>query len=468
MNSFTVPEQWAGGDTLEGPGEAEWWSYFGETQLDEAIATALSDNIDLRAAVARVEAAMQDVTIAGADLYPSADLGLSSGRQRQNFVGFPIPGGERRVLSTTSSNARLGLSLNWEADVWGRVRAGKMGAVSTLEARQADLVGARLSLTAQVSKAFFTAVEADRQAALSRASVASYKTSTERVRARFEMGLKPALDLRLALTELERAQALLEQRLEQRDRAVRQLEILLGGYPNGDFPLSEDLPRMPERIPAGLPSQLVNRRPDVVAAERTVFSADTRVHQAQADLKPRFALTSGTGTASQELRDLLSYDLLVWNFVANLSQPLFYGGRLRANVRKSEAQAREAAANYESLLLRAYNEVESSLAAEELLANREEALEAATEQAVAAQRLSEERYRLGLTDIITLLSSQRTALNTESELLTVRRLRLENRVNLHLALGGGFEAVPSGMRRKQSEKQEKKLTQQQKKNGEES
>jgi outer membrane protein, multidrug efflux system len=440
LNTFTVPKQWTAGETLAGPSEKDWWSYFGDAGLDQAVGTALSDNIDLRAAVARVNQAMADARIAGADKYPAIDVGLSKGRSRQNFIGLPIPGGEGRVLSTTSSNAGLGFNFSWELDLWGRIAAGEMAAEAGVEARQADLDGARLSLTAQTAKAWFAAIEADRQVAVSRASVASFTSSAERVRARFEMGLKPALDLRLALSEVERAKALLEQRLEQRDRAVRQLEILVGGYPNGDYPLAEDLPRMPDRVPAGLPAEIINRRPDLLAAERNFFASDARLHAAKADLKPRFALTARTGTASSDLTDLVSGDRFIWNFLANVSQPLFYGGRLKANVMKNEAIAQEAAAIYESMMLTAFNEVETSLAAEDVLARREEALEEATTQAVAAQRLSEERYRLGLTDIITLLSAQRSALTFESEWITVRRLRLDNRVNLHLSLGGGFEA----------------------------
>ncbi|MCP5112956.1 MAG: TolC family protein, partial [bacterium] len=155
------------------------------------------------------------------------------------------------------------------------------------------------------------------------------------------------------------------------------------------------------------------------------------------------------GTSSSTLSDLVNLDLMVWNLVGNMTQPLFAGGRLKATVRKNEALSREAAANYESALLRAYSEVESSLAAENVLARQEEALTEATRQSLAARRLSEERYRLGLTDIITLLQSQRTALDSESALLNVRRLRLENRVNLHLGLGGGFAQQPKSQQSKQ-------------------
>jgi NodT family efflux transporter outer membrane factor (OMF) lipoprotein len=203
--------------------------------------------------------------------------------------------------------------------------------------------------------------------------------------------------------------------------------------------LAEDLPSVPAGVPAGLPSELVHRRPDLVAAERRLLAADAQIEQAKAELRPRFSLTSGTGTASNQLRDLLSGDVFVWNFLGGIVQPFFNGGRLKAGVKLNEARARENAATYEGAVLQAYSDVETALAAEQMLAEREEALDAATKQSLAARDLAEQRYQAGLTDITTVLTAQRSALESESQLLTVRRARLDNRVNLHLALGGGFQ-----------------------------
>ncbi len=439
--NFTVeaPQAWTGAPTLpESSPDGDWWAYFGDDGLDQAIQRAFEHNHDLRAAAERVEAAKAQVRVAGAAELPAVDLSVSRGRERRNFVGFPIPGNEGNILSTTFTSASLGLNLSWEADVWGRIQSGKLAAVADAQAREADLQAARLSLTGQVAKAWFAAIEANHQVALARATLHSYQTSAQRVRARFESGLKPSLDLRLALTAVANAEAQLKQRQADRDRDIRQLEILLGQYPNGDHELAEDLPRVPTGVPAGLPSELVNRRPDLAASERRLLAADARIGEAKAELRPKFSLTSGTGTASNTLRDLLNNDVFVWNLIGGLTQPLFDNGRLKAGVKQNEALAAEAAANYESLMLTAYQEVETALAAENYLAGQEASLETATQQSQAARDLAEERYRLGLADIITLLSSQRTALEAESQLLAVRRLRLENRVNLHLALGGGF------------------------------
>ena len=437
--SLSAPANWAGGSAVSGTSIGHWWDYLEDPGLDSAIATALEHNQDLKAAAARLDAAQAEALIAGAAAHPNIDLNLASGRQRQNFVGFPIPGREGQVLSTTFNTAGVNLGLSWELDVWGRMRDGQAAALATTEARQAEVRAARLSLSGQVAKAWFAAREARRQAELARATLASYETSAGRVRERFQRGLRPSLDLRLALTEVDRARALVGQREAQLDAAVRQLEILLGDYPSGEYALASGLPSLPRYVPEGLPAELVHRRPDLLAGESAVLASDARLSQSRAALRPRISLTSSFGTASAQLRDLLNHNLLAWNFLSNLMQPIYNRGRLKASIEREEAVVREAVARYESAVLRAYGEVEITLAAERMLARQEAALEAATQHSLAAKNLAEDRYRKGLANIITVLTAQRAALDSESRWLTLRRLRLENRVNLHLALGGGFE-----------------------------
>ena len=436
----SAPEEWAGGELdTETPGQ-DWWTYFEDADLNRAIAEALEGNHDLRAAAARIATARADAVIAGAGLLPDTNLTAGRSQQRQNFIGFPIPGSESDVLSSTSTNYTVRLNASWEPDLWGRILSGELAAVTNTRTRYADLAAARLSLTGQVARAWFAAVEAQRQVELAEISLESYRVSAQRVQARFQSGLRPSLDLRLALTEAATAEATLEQRLEQRERARRALEALMGRYPSGGYALISNLPELSTSVPGALPSELVHRRPDLISLELQVLAADTRVAQAQADLRPRFSLTSGTGTSSNDLMSLLDHDLFVWNFVGNLVQPLFNNGRLKATVDRSQSTVDELLASYESRMLQSYQEVESALASEEILFRRERAMEEAVRQSLAAQDLAEDRYRLGLTDIITVLSAQRTAYNSESQLLALRRARLDNRVDLHLALGGGFDS----------------------------
>ncbi len=438
-----TPERWAVGSEAAARGDSLWWTRFEDEQLSLLVQEALGHNYNLQEAAARLESASARAKIVGAPLYPQLNAGFSSSRRKQNFIGFPIPG-ENGVATSTTNSFGVSLDLSWEVDLWGRLGAGKAAAVADRQAAIADLNGARLSLAAQTAKAWFAAAEAGRQVELARATVDNYETSLQQVRARYERGLRPSLDLRLSLSSLATAEDLLEQRLQLLDGALRQLEILLGRYPGASITPAEDLPRVTNEVPAGLKADLVARRPDLIAAERRFAASYARISEARKALYPRISLTSSGGTASDELGDLLSGDFSVWNLFGNVVQPLFQGGRLRAGVSLAESESQRALARYAQSVLLAFAEVESALSAEGFLSRRQDALEAATEQAVSARRLAEERYLSGLADLITLLESQRRAYDAESRLLTVRRLRLDARIDLHLALGGGFSQTSAG------------------------
>ena len=439
-----LPERWtAGASPGEAAVDAEWWTSFGDPALSELIPIALGENRELAAVVARLDRAAAEARIAGADLKPSLAATVSSSRQRQNFIGLPIPGFDG-VLTTTTSRHGVSLDSSWEIDLWGRIRAGARAALAELQATEAELRGARLSIAAQTARTWFAALEARQQLELARESAASFRSSADYVRSRFEQGLRPAVELRLALSNLASAEALEQQREVQLDRATRQLEVLLGRYPAGNLLEAfgrEPMPKPPAAVPAGLPAGLISRRPDLISAERRLVAADQRYRQARRSLYPRLSLTGSGGTATDELSELLDGDLRVWSLIGGLTQPLFQGGRLRAGVERADATSREALAAYASTALRAFAEVESALAAERHLAERERHLAEAAEQLAAARRLAEERYASGVGLYITVLESQTRALTAASTLLEVRRVRLDNRVDLHLALGGGFETT---------------------------
>jgi multidrug efflux system outer membrane protein len=442
-----VPARWSARDDLGSAPAVTWWTDFGIPELNDTVQTALEQNYDLQAAAARLEQASADARIAAADLLPALQVGLNGSKRKQNFIGFPIPGAEDRVLSTVSTNFGVSFDLTWEADLWGRLRSNERAALADFQSRAADLRGAQLSLAGQTVKAWFAVAEAEQQLQLATATVDSFSDSADQVRQRFEQGLRPSLDVRLALSSLANAQALQAQRRQQLDAAVRQIEVLLGRYASGDLDGPTTLPDTPTAIPGGLPADLVSRRPDLVAAERRIAATSQRLQVARAELYPRISLTSATGTASGALADLVSGDFRVWSLLANVVQPLFQGGRLRAGIDRAEARTAEELAIYANTALVAFSEVETALAADSLLADRAGFLATSAEQSRAAEDIADDRYRAGLGDYITVLESRRLALQAEVELIAARRLRLENRVDLYLALGGGFsqsEAALSG------------------------
>jgi outer membrane protein TolC len=190
-----------------------------------------------------------------------------------------------------------------------------------------------------------------------------------------------------------------------------------------------------------LPSDLLHRRPDLIAAERQLAASLERVKIAKKDLLPTISLSSSTGTSSGELRDILDPDLLIWNIAGNLTQPIFQGGRLLAGIDLANANSRSALANYAQVALNAFRELESLLAAEGFLQDELSASEQAAIESVAAEELAWQQYQRGLVDIITVLESQRRAFTAQSSLLSVMNNRLANRINLYLALGGNFALV---------------------------
>ncbi len=435
-----VPGSWTGTDAPyqpEGVDTAQWWIDFNEPALNDLVREALQYNYSIKGAAARVDAALAVARSAGADLVPGANANFSASRRKQNLIGIPIPGAGK-VISTRSTSFGLSLDILWEVDLWGRIRSGKSAALADLQASWADLAAIRLSIAAQTVKAWFAVTESRLQVELAEQTVENYRLSADQVRKRYERGTRSSLDLRLALSTLYSAEALLEQRKELLDRTTRQMEILLGRYPAGGLTADKNLPTLKREVPPGLPSELLIRRPDLLAAERRFAAAEKRVSEARRAFFPRITLTASGGALSQELKDLADGDFSVWSIAAGLTQPIFQGGRLRANLALSEARADQALVDYTVALLTAFGEAESALFTEASLARRETSMVNAVEQSEAARRLAERQYNEGLVDYIVVLETQRQALTSQSELLSVRRQRLDARANLYLALGGGF------------------------------
>lgn len=415
----------------------EWWKEWEIPGLQNAITEALEHNQNLQAAAARLETASRSAKIAGANLYPQVNGAISGNRQKQNFIGLPIPGSNGGVLSQKFDNFGANLQLSWELDIWGRIRSAESASLADFEAAKSDYAGARLSLIGQTIKAWFGAMEAVEQERLAEQTVASYESSEEKIMKRYESGVRSALDVRLSRQETSVAQADLAMKRRARDQALRSLEILIGRYPSaeilpeGEWALGVDDP------PAGLPSEILERRPDLIAAERRLAASGARIREARAALFPRISLTASGGTSTAELDELANSDFSVWALGANLAQPIFQGGRLWNSYQLSKAQRTQALAEYQSAVLGAFAEVESALASEVFLKEQEFRLRSASEEADRALELAESQYESGLINFTTTLTSRRAALQNASRWLTSRRLRMDNRVNLYLALGAG-------------------------------
>ncbi|GJL62719.1 MAG: transporter [Nitrospirales bacterium] len=441
-----IPDHWLA-ETAPGVLINQWWLTFEDPALSGFLNEALRSNHDLQAAAARITVAEAEARIAGADLWPQVNAGTDATRQRQNFAGSfgaALPGGGGNTAFIFNSFG-VSLDLSWELDIWGRIRSGASAAAADLQAQKFDFAAAALSLAAQTAKTWYSLTEARLQVELAEATVLSFKKTATYATDRVNAGIQPPTDKHLSVANFASAESTLKQREETLRRTVRQLEVLLGRYPAGALSGARTLPAIEQAIPSGLPSELLRRRPDLRVTERRMAAADARVYSAQAALLPRLSLTASTGTASQDLSNILSGDFLIWTIAGNLVQPLFQGGRLRARIDQAEGQLAEAAESYAQQTLQAFSEVEIALAVESVLAQREAALGTAVQASQDAVRVAENRYAQGVEQIIVVLESQRRAFDTESAWLTVRRQRIDNRLNLHLALGDGVEELLESM-----------------------
>ena len=447
-----TPNTWTSIETARAGVDHAWIDRFREPILKRLASEAVANNPDLKAAASRVRVAASNAKIIGAARHPQLNTILSGNRRKSNFIGFPDFGGEDvndsqpAVISTISDTFGASLDLSWEADLWGRIRIGESVALAETQATDADFRAARSSLVAQVAKAWFALTEVSQQLALAVATVKTFQSTEDVIADRFEIGELEGggtgAQLRLARSDVASAREQVAQRKDLLQQTRRQLEVLLGRYPKNLLSGNPELPQLPGRPPAGLPSELLLRRPDIQAAERRFASQGLRIKEARLAMFPQLKLTASGGTSTDSLGDLLDSDFGVWNLAGNIVQPILTGGRLLAEKHVREEQESQALAALQSTVLQSFLEVELALEADQYLAERQVALEEATALAKEADRAARADYRDGVGDILTVLAAQSRALQFSGQLISIRRLRLDNRVNLHLALGGDFKPNP--------------------------
>lgn len=432
-DSLPVPAQFSTAGAT-GPVADGWLADFRNPSLKKLVREALRNNPDIRLTAARLKAALADARIAGAARQPQLNAAFAASRtKRSSSSGF--------TLNTSRAN-RFGPSLNlsWELDVWGRLADTRAAAVLDAEQARANLHAARLSLAANTAKSWFNAAEARLQVQLAEQTLESYHKNLAVLEDGLRRGLVQALDVRLMRTSVENSRNTLALRQRQHDAARRSLEVLVGRYPRNELAVMAALPSIDTGVPTGLPSGLLERRPDIVAAQKKFYATHQRVSAARKELLPQISLTASGGTSSDELKEVLKVNRNVWSLAANLTQPLLSGGRLRAQVDRAQALREQARFEFVQAALTAFQEVETSLAAETFLKGQETALKASASEAGQAEALALADYQRGLVEIISVLEAQRRNFDAQRSLIAVQNERLQNRLDLYLALGGQFEA----------------------------
>jgi len=420
------PAQWTAEGAAAESVAGAWLATFSDPRLDALVTEAMANNLDLKVAAARVQVASEYVKLADSTLWPQVNLLARGGGEM---------GGDSSGLNG------VGLYANWELDLWGRVRSARAATEATYGSAVADAEYARQSVAALVAKAYFLAVEATLQLRLAQESVATSQQLVAFAEQRQRIGKGDGYDSALARGNVETYRDSVEKVALSRGQALRALEVLVGRYPAADVEVATQLAQPPEPVPAGLPSELLERRPDVIAADRRVAAAFYGVQEAKAARLPSISLTASVSDISSDLFVLKNSDNPIWSGGASLLQPVFNAGALQTQVRIRTAEQKQSIAEYGQIGASAFAEVEDALSAEFAASRREAVLLRAVAENKTALEFGQQRFKVGSGDLRAVSQQQLAVFGTQSALLRVQSERLVQRVNLYLALGGGFEAV---------------------------
>ena len=437
-----TPSAFRGADA-PAPGERSladrpWFELFQDPALTQLVMTALAQNFDLRIASERVLQARAALRITRADQFPTADASASQvgTRLSQRGANRAIPPGVNPDVSYT----QVGFSLGWELDVWGRLRrlteAARAQYLATEEARR----GVVTTLVADVTETYLALRALDLELGIARRTRDVANDSLRLTQARHDRGVATALDVSQAdqLLHIASAQiAGLERDAAQTENA---LSLLLGRAP-GDIPRGLELEtfKVPPSVPAGLPSSLLERRPDIRQAEQELVAANAQIGVAKAEFFPRISLTGIFGFQSRALSDLLTGPARIWTASANATAPIFNAGRTRANVKLAESVQRELVVNYQRAIYTGLREVADSLAAYHKTSEQRSQQEQLVEALRASVRLSNQRYEGGIDNYLQVLDAERSLFQGELDLARLRQLELSSLVQLYRALGGGWD-----------------------------
>lgn len=419
------------------PVRADWWTLYGDAQLNALVAEALANNTDLARAAARIDESRALVRLARADALPTVGATAGAARQRSGAnAGLPSP--------VTANNFNLGLNVSWELDLWGRLAAGSRAAREDLAATTLDRDALRTALAAQVVQAYAAVQSIDAQTLAFREAVVGQRDGVRLQRLREQGGELSQLDLRQIEAELAGNESQLLKLDRARGETSRALAVLLGRSPRAVWDAAIAAPAQPLAVaggvPAGLPSTLLQQRPDVAAAEARLRAAGARVDVARAAYLPGVALSASLGKSSTDLSNLLDGPSTIWSLVASLTQPIWNAGRLDANREAVLARQRQAELDYRDVVARAFREVRDALDAQ---AEASASLALTRQRADAlrqASRLTQLRVDAGESSRLNAIEAERIALAAQSQLADQQRALAAAQADVFRALGGGWVA----------------------------
>jgi outer membrane protein, multidrug efflux system len=419
-----------------------WWTNFDEPALNALVDEALANNLDLQAAMARVDTARAQVKLASADLYPSLNLGVNAERSRSTQVGTnPLPPG----FAATGNDFRLGLNASYEVDLWGKYRTATRAAQNDLLATEFARETVRTVVAAAVAQTYFGLIAADAQLQLLRDTLSLREQTVALQTDRAQAGVIGQYDLAQAKAERDAVAADIATAQRAASQFESALAALTGRSPRDVFtphigrePSLAKLLTVPT-VPAGLPSDMLERRPDVRQLEKSLVAASLRIDRARADYFPSLSLTGALGSESGALRNLFSGPSLIWSVGAGLVQPLFGLKAIEANVDAQTARRRELVVNYVQTVQSAFKDAHDALTANQATRDALAAQTARRQNLQQAYELSDLRYKAGYSPYLEVLDAQRQLLQAQTlQILAARDVRLAL-VDLAKALGGGWD-----------------------------
>ena len=450
--SESIPSSWDLKLTDSSTVIGDWWESFEDSLFNDVLSDFNKSSPDLKTISSRMNVAKQILKINKASRLPSFSLGMNGTSRKQNLTAFGLSddffgGGPDSsqsndsgsgVTSFSSSNFGLNLTMQWELDVWGKLFNRARGASSEYQSAYYDLSFLSFSMRIQLAKLYFSTVESLEQYELSKETYNSVSELADMVSARYDKGLRSSLDLRLTKSSVASSKAQMEIRKQAYLVLVRRLESMLGKYPSGKYVVNSELASKLPSIAIGIPSEILNRRPDIKSSLAKLQAASHKKSESISSLLPSFILTSSTGNSSNDLNDVLNEDYQIWSQGLTVGLPLFQSGSIRANKNIAEENLNIAKQNLIKTIINAYSEVEQTLFAENSNDILLDAYENAAEQAEAAYKLSRERYDSGLVDLIAVMDSQQRWFLSRSQVLAAKKNKIDTRLNLLLAFGGNF------------------------------
>ena len=412
--------------------DSPWRNFFTDQRLQQLIDLALENNRDLKVAVLNIEQARAQYQIQRSKQFPEVGLGANGSR---------APGQENGQYTNTYM---VGLSMpSWEIDFWGRIRSLKEQSLAQYLATEEGRKAAQISLVASVANTWLGLQADEELRAISQRTLQTREESVRLAKLRFDAGVSSELDFQQARSLTENARATLAQQTRQRDLDINALTLLVGSTLPTELLTSlqgkrlADLPAL-ANVPAGLPSELLLRRPDILQAEQMMIAANASIGAARAMFFPNISLTAAAGFANTELSDLFRSGSTTFSIAPSLYLPLFTAGRNQANLEVAQAGQKIAAAQYEKSIQTAFREVSDALVSRQALASQLQAQQSQLQAEAARLKLSNLRYTNGVASYLDLLDAQRSMFTLEQSVVQVRLAELQNQVQLYKALGGGW------------------------------